>query len=91
MSDGALSPLEIEILLDAYSLGNGYTFDARYGSGPACPTQSGVKMFCEYGAIIPIEGKPSQYRTTPLGNAWVRAICATPCPKAVFVKRNEIV
>ena len=44
-----------------------------------------LSYFLDLGAIYPREDKVDVYNTTPLGAAWVRALCNTACPTTRFV------
>jgi hypothetical protein len=50
-----------------------------------------TEMFVKRGCIIPEKDKPDQYRTTSLGAAWVKALCNTEIPVAVFVDQTGAV
>lgn len=39
----------------------------------------------DLGAIEPDPTSPSHYKTTPLGQAWVQAICNVPMPTREFI------
>lgn len=47
--------------------------------------QSEMDSLVKEGALEHIEESWSGYRTTPLGAAWVRALCNVPPPQMVFV------
>lgn len=75
-------PLNISLLLHCYVSPEPIE---NYGA----PSKSeGISMLLEAGAIAVLEGQPKEmglYRTTPLGRAWVEALCNVPPPKQVFV------
>jgi hypothetical protein len=51
--------------------------------------QEAVELLLSEGAIRPDEAQgPNCYRTTPLGMAWVEALCRVTTPRAVFVDQQ---
>lgn len=52
-------------------------------------SKEAIEEFLNIGAIEPDpEAGLGRYRTTPLGKAWVRALCNTPPPVSVFVDEH---
>ena len=37
------------------------------------------------GALVPATGEPERFAATPLGLAWVQALCNVPPPRAAFI------
>lgn len=73
-----LTPNDIDVLMHSYC-----------GCGPheridAGAVSESTANFLMYGIIVGT-GKKDEYRTTPLGDAYVRAICSTPPPQCKFV------
>lgn len=73
-----LTPNDIDVLMHSYC-----------GCGPheriyAAAVSESTASFLRYGVIVGT-GKKDEYRTTPLGKAYVQAICSTPLPQSKFV------
>lgn len=77
------SPYNIELLLHVHCT-------------PAPIRDSGCKAealgkFQFLGAIVPDEESGSGWRTTPLGAAWVKALCRVPCPRTAYIDTDGTV
>lgn len=75
------SPNNIEVLLHCHT---------RPGPHPrldAGAVQSALAKFKQLGAIES-DGTKDGYRTTPMGKAWVQALCNVPPPQAAFVDQH---
>jgi len=76
-----VTPLEVEVLLHCYCCPDPH---------PKSDVPSVRDILDEWVALEvlwmpPSNGKPSVPRTTDLGEAWVRAICAVPIPRVAYV------
>lgn len=50
-----------------------------------------LKRFLEWEVVERVYELEDVYRTTPLGAAWVQALCRVQCPRIAFVdERNEV-
>ncbi len=79
-SEGIYSPLNIDILLWCR------THVEPYPRLEATAVSDTIKQFLEMKVIEPdIESPPGVYKTTPLGTAWVEALCNVPPPTLVFM------
>lgn len=47
-----------------------------------------IAEFVKVG-VLEKELDSERHRTTPLGGAWVNALCNTPIPRMVFVDEND--
>ncbi len=74
------TPNNIEVLLHCYVSPN------PHPRVRAASVQESLNAFLEIGAIEPSGGET--YRTTPLGDAWVKALCNVPIPRAAFVDES---
>ena len=74
-----LSPLEVDILMHCC------TRRCPFPNSDNAVVASQIRDFLNLGAICPVAGQQDVYCTTPLGDAWVKAICAVPPPRQVFV------
>lgn len=70
-----LTPVEVEVLLHCF-----YRPEPPPSATPAY--RAAVGKLLGMSVIVSREGA---YECTPLGDAWVKAICKTPAPKQVFV------
>lgn len=75
LSGEIYSPLRIELLLHCY------TTPAPHERHEALAEE--IQEFISIGAIEATE-RPNVYRTTKLGQAWVKALCNVPPPRPVF-------
>lgn len=80
MKDIPLTPNDIEVLLHYHCSSEPHP---RFGAPAVTDT---VQRFIDLGVLT----RPN-LTITPLGAAWVKALCATPMPRLVYVNdRNEI-
>ena len=77
-----MTPSDIEVLLHCY-----YS-PTPHPRRQAPAIAESLNSFLDLGAIQPSTrpGTPDgTFSTTPLGSAWVKALCAVPPPKRVFL------
>lgn len=73
------SPNNIDVLLHCHaSVGPHPRIEAR-------AVQEAIDALMMVGAIAPDMRMPQCYTTTPLGHAWVQALCNVPRPKVAFI------
>lgn len=75
------TPYRIELLLHCH------TSRAKFRHTGTAVYEDAIRDFIERGVIIPsgMEDGFAIYATTPLGKAWVEAICNVPIPTVRFV------
>lgn len=76
-----LSPHAIEVLLWCH---------CRCEAKPDAPP-GWIQTIGEFVSLGALEKEldSDHYRTTPLGGAWVNALCNTPIPRMVFVDEHD--
>lgn len=81
------SPNNIDVLLHCYS---------QKGPHPrleALAVQDSIMEFISMGVVevLKREKEGTIYKTTPLGDAWVQALCNVPPPRMAFIDQNGAV
>ena len=81
-TDSAIhSPNNIMVLINCYLFQPIEMYEA-------ISVQEAIQMFLSYGAIEKEDtkqGDNQMYKTTPLGNAWMDALCRVPRPKSAYL------
>lgn len=72
------TPLKIEVLLHYHNT------PGPYRHYDASAVKEAIQELLDQGAIQDTR-YPNEYNTTPLGAAWVKALCNVPPPKQVFI------
>lgn len=77
-AEAILTPHNVDVLMHYYTSPEPHERAENEG------VQETIRSLCELGAmeIHPCTGKP---RTTPLGIAWIKAICNVPRPRFAFL------
>ena len=73
-----LTPNDVDVLLHYY------TSDVPHKRIDVPAVRESTDSFLRYGVIYKI-GASDCYSTTPLGKAYVQAICSTPLPRMKYV------
>lgn len=74
----SFSPFHVQLLLHSYC--SPATYEPWSDVAAEC-----LKELQDLGAIVPHEEQLTRFKTTPLGNAWVRMILNTPPPRMAFL------
>lgn len=77
------SPNNIEVLLHFH------TSSTPHPRREAGAVADAITQFLHWGAIENVER--DIFRTTPLGKAWVQALCNVPIPRRAFVDETNVV
>jgi len=75
------SPNNIDVLLHCH------TSSTEHPRIDALAVQEAIQMLLTLAAIERKEG--NIFSTTPLGQAWVNALCAVEVPRKAFVDKND--
>lgn len=73
------TPCKIEVLLHCHCV------PLPHPQSLAPAVEDALTFLQAAGAIKPVGGREDVFTTTPLGIAWVRALCNVPRPKLVYL------